>query len=182
MTASLSTQSVFLQTFMMLPPTLCIVLKKLFFFCKVQVSKRPFFKNKKQKHGSISVMVRTRQISGSPEQTHMSEQLENTPGAPNFWFTTPQISNLQPGGPGTSPHRPPLNGPFTHEELLRSSENYFLGVHHLPSTCRRNLIQFMLPVMWERAGFWPTSRQLGKPWKTLLVNTNCEVVLDEITG
>lgn len=43
------------------------------------------------------------QISSSPEQPHMSGQLKNTPEAPNVWFTTLQISNLQPGSAGTSP-------------------------------------------------------------------------------
>lgn len=92
-------------------------------------------------------------ISSSPEQPPVSEQLQNTPEAPNLWFTTLQISNLQPGSTGTSPHRPPLNGPFTHEGLLRSSDNYFLEVHHPLCTCScRNLVKFLLPVMWECTG------------------------------
>lgn len=138
------------------------------------------------------------QISSSPEQPPKSEQLENTPEALNFWFTTLQINNLQPGSTGTSPHRPTLNGPFTHEELLRSSENYFLEVHHPPCTCRRNLVQFLLPVMWECMWFWPTSRQLRKPWrlslcsqkkkeklenwKTSSLISPCKVVSDEMAG
>lgn len=90
------------------------------------------------------------QISSSPEQPYMSEQLENTPEAPNVWFTTLQINNLQPGSTATSPHRPPLNGPFTNEELLRSSNNYFLEVQHFMCTYScRNMVHFLLPVLWE---------------------------------
>lgn len=67
------------------------------------------------------------------------KQIQDSTSPKPLIHNTPKICNLQPGGTGTSPHTPRLNGPLTHEGLLRSSWKYAVlhetGLHFCCRQC-----------------------------------------------